>query len=177
MDNDALVGHLATTRQRLLAEIATLSAADFGRRPADGSWCAAEVAEHLVNVERRVGSLLRDLVEGRRQVRSGLLDRLRRLPPRLVALRLLRLPAPKVVRPNSVPEREDVLARLSASRAALLALLEECRGRDVRAFMVTHGALGAHDLHGWAELIGHHEERHRKQIVEIREALARRARA
>ncbi len=172
MTPDALVRHLAATRERLLAEIAPMTAADFARRPAEGSWGVAEVMEHLVNLESRLTTLLRDLIEGRRQARSTRLDRLRRLPARLAVVRLFRLTAPKMMRPGVVPERDDVLARLAASRGSLLALLDECRGRDVRAFMVTHPALGAHDLQGWAELIGHHEERHRRQIVEIRAALA-----
>jgi GNAT superfamily N-acetyltransferase len=171
MDHETLVGHLASMRSALLAEVERVAVPDFARRPAEGRWCVAEVLEHLANVEERVASLLSDVIAGRRTLRVSLFDRLRRLPPRLVASRRYRVRAPRIVEPRATPTREVALARLAASRTALLALLEEHRGHDVGRFLVTHAALGAQDLHGWAELIGFHEERHRRQITEIRSAL------
>jgi hypothetical protein len=174
---EALLAHLRATRERLLSEVAAVSDADFVRRPVDERWCVAEVVEHLANVEARVTPLLRDLVEGRRVVKVSWLDRLRRLPPRLGELRLFKIRATRLVAPQRVPGRGEVLERLTASRAALLGLLEDCRGRDVSRLRLPHRVLGAQDVHGWAQFIGHHEERHRKQIVEIREDLARAASA
>jgi hypothetical protein len=173
MRHEALVTHMAKTRAALLAEQALVPDALFAERPGDGRWSVAEVLEHLANVEGRVSSLLRDLVEGRRQIKVGLFDRLRRLPPRLIARRRFRLRAPRVVQPLARPPRPEVLRRLEESRTALLALVEENRDRDVSAFLVPHRLLGAHDLRGWAEFIGHHEERHRAQIAEIHAAVRR----
>lgn len=173
MKGEALARHLEETRARLLAEVERVPEGAYARPPAAGRWCVAEVLDHLASVEERVGPLMRDVIEGRRQVRVGLFDRLRRLPPRLVARRLFRIEAPKVVRPRGSPGRTEVLGRLAASRTALLALIEDCADRDVSAFQAPHVVLGAMDLHGWAEMIGHHEDRHRRQIAEIRESLAR----
>jgi hypothetical protein len=174
VQHEALLRHLAATRERLLAEQARVPDALFGERPGEGRWSVAEVLEHLANVENRVGPLMRELIEGRRVVAVSLFDRVRRLPPRIVARRRFRLTAPKVVRPLTRPAREDVLGRLDASRRALVALLEENRGRDVSRSLFPHKLLGAHDLFGWAEFLGHHENRHTDQIGEIRAAVERR---
>ncbi len=170
-DLEGILAHLDGTRGRLLASVTDLSPEAFARRPAANQWSAAEVLDHLAILEASLVPLFRDLVEGRRRPRIRLFDRLRRLPPSLTVYRFLKGRAPKRVEPGAVQPRDSLLARLTDSRAALRALIEDSRDRDLSGLAWVHFVFGALSLDDWFYFIGYHEERHRRQILEIRRTL------
>ncbi len=170
-DIEGILSHLEDTRGRLLASVTGLSPEAFARRPAENQWAAAEVLDHLAILEASLVPLFRDLVEGRRKPRIRLFDRLRRLPPSLSVYRLLRGRAPKRVQPGALQPRETLLARLADSRSALRRLIEDSRQRDLSRLAWVHFIFGALSLDDWFYFIGYHEERHRRQILEIRKTL------
>jgi hypothetical protein len=163
--------HLDDTRRRLIAEVADLNETDLARQPAPEEWSAAQVLEHLAVMEGRLVPHFRGMLAGMVPGAVSLFDRLRCLPPRLVVWRGIRVRAPRVVAPGIPAAKQALLDRLASSRADLLAFVEETRGRDLSSLRLVHPLLGGLDLYGWWELIGHHEERHRRQIALIRRKL------
>jgi hypothetical protein len=168
---DAILAHLDDTRGRLLASITDLSPEAFARRPAANAWSTAEVLDHLAILEASLVPLFRDLIEGRRKPKIGLFDRLRRLPPSLTVHRFVKGRAPKRVEPGAIQSRETLLGRLADSRSALRSLIEDSRSRDLSGLAWVHFIFGALRLDDWFYFIGYHEERHRRQIAEIRNSL------
>lgn len=171
-DVDRILERLARTRPALIAEARTFSTADFARSPAPGRWSAAHVLDHLAVMEGRLAPHFRAMVEGTKPTTVGLWDRVRCLPPSLVLWRGVRVPNPKIVDPAKEPAScDELVAKLTSSRTQLVTLIEETRGRDLGRLRLVHGFLGGLNLYGWWELIAHHEERHRHQLIEIRQAL------
>lgn len=170
-DIEAILTHLEDTRERLLASVTDLSPETFARRPAENQWSVAEVLDHLAILEASLVPLFHDLILGRRKPRIRLFDRLRRLPPSLSVHRFLKGRAPKRVEPGVVQPRATLLARLADSRLALRALIEDTRERDLSRLAWVHFVFGALSLDDWFYFIGYHEERHRRQILEIRNTL------
>lgn len=172
-DVDRLLALLARTRSALIAEARTFGAEGFGRSPAPGRWSAAHVLDHLAVMEGRLAPHFCAMVEGTRPGTVGPWDRVRCLPPSLALWRGIRVPNPKIVDPAKQPGGcAELIAKLTSSRRQLVTLIEATRGRDLGHLRLVHGFLGGLNLYGWWELIAHHEERHRQQLIEIREALA-----
>ncbi len=165
---DHILRHLDETRSRVLAEIADLDADQFGRQPSPTEWSAAQVLDHLVLAESELTQHFCAMVEGKVPTTVGFIDRLRRLPPRLAARRLIKAKNPRSVTPGEAQPKEQLLARLAQSRADLKTLIAETRDRDLSKLRLVHFAFGGLNLYEWFTFIGYHEERHRKQIVEIK---------
>ncbi len=119
--------------------------ATLTRRPAEGSWSAAECVDHLsVVAETYARRIRRALDAAPKQPQRGnekltflgkLFVRIAEPPVRM------RLPVPRKLVPtgNSVP-REELVARYAASHAELVRLLEESDGVDRRKIRVTSPA-------------------------------------
>ncbi|MFB3144674.1 MAG: DinB family protein [Candidatus Methylomirabilales bacterium] len=165
---DQILRHLDETRSRLLDEVADLDADQFRRQPSPTEWSAAQVLDHLALVESQLSRHFRAMVEGKVPTTVRMVDRLRRLPPRLAAYRLIKAQNPRSVTPGDVQPKEQLLARLAQSRVDLKALIAETRERELSKLRFAHLALGGFNLYEWFAFIGYHEERHRKQIVEIK---------
>ena len=165
---DHILRHLDETRSHLLDEVADLAPDQFGRQPSPMAWSAAHVLDHLALVESQLNHHFRAMVEGKVPTTVGMVDRLRRLPPRLAAWRIIKVKNPGAVSPGEVQPKEQLLARLAQSRVDLKALIADTRDRDLSKLRFAHFALGGFNLYEWFAFIGYHEERHRKQIVEIK---------
>ena len=165
---DHILHHLDETRSRLLAEIADLDADRFRHQPSPAEWSAAQVLDHLALAESQLSRHFRAMVAGKVPTTVRIVDRVRKLPPRLTAWRLFKVKNPEGVSPGEVQPKEQLLARLAQSRVDLKALIAETRDRDLSKLRFAHFALGGFNLYEWFAFIGYHEERHRKQIVEIK---------
>lgn len=161
---------LERERQAVVAMATRASSVDLGRRPRPGTWSGIEILAHLVLVEQSVVRLLAPESADRpvRLVGGPLPALLRRLPCRLRLLllerRLGRAAAPALVRPADVPERDEVLRRLEAARAATRMALDADDPLRLAGLRRTHAVLGAMDGLEWLEFIAAHDRRHAGQL-------------
>lgn len=135
-------------------------------KPSVKEWCAAEVVAHLVIVERAVlGGA--DRITQKKPRRIPLLKRVH-LPLWLVEARLVRLKSPIPLDPTLLGPKEDMLGELRVTRERTLAFLEETKGRDLSAYCWRHLFIGMLNVYEWFEMIAAHEQRHAKQMREVR---------
>jgi hypothetical protein len=168
---DALIDDLTADRARLAAAVEQVPSALRGRRPAADRWSVAEILEHLVIVEQRATTIVRDLAasapqaDGASARSPGALDRT------VLRDRSQRVMAPAVIQPTGTMDADTAWAALARSRTALLAAVREAEGRDLAAVNRTHPRLGPLTGYEWIAALGGHEERHAAQIAEIAELM------
>src|SRR5438093_768681 len=111
---------MTDVRERLLASVAGRPDAELLAVPSWGSWCAAELLDHLHTAESK-------LVKGLARVAHGQPVRLPKLVwfyrlPMGIAFSKIKIKAPGPVRPRAAAEiaPQDAIASLAASRAAFL---------------------------------------------------------
>jgi hypothetical protein len=165
-----LTGFLARTRGAVLAAAAVVPAELWTERPAPDTWSVSENLEHLHRVEQGIAGLLAKRIGRARESGHaaetetdsvlGTLDRLG------VSDRGRRLVAPETVAPAENPDRDTVVGRLAASRAALLAAIESGDGLALGSIRHTHARFGELDLYEWILFVAEHEGRHAAQIAE-----------
>jgi hypothetical protein len=151
-----------------------LTGAQWQFKPAPGRWSIAENLDHLVSVQERVGGALLDQLPNapatpqdfdRKAVDSIVIHQF--------STRMGRFTAPEFVRPASQIAPQDLLVRLAASHAVLLARLESTPGlRDhvlpappLKA--ISKGAYEVMDGYQWILAASGHTERHVLQILEV----------
>jgi len=137
----------------------------WATKPSAQEWSTAEVAAHLVMVERTILSGA-DCITQNAPRAVPLLRRLH-LPLWLVETRIVRRKTPIPLDPSLVADKEHMLGELRATRERTLAFLEETRNRDLRAFRWPHPFLGMLNFYQWFEMIAAHQLRHTKQVKEI----------
>ena len=161
---DEAVAQLAQSDVALRAAIAPLSPAQWTWKPDAATWSIAEIAEHLVLVER--GILFRlhsapadglEKTEGKEQVLGQLTQR------------TVKFPAPaRLVPTGKYPAPADFEIDMSTARAATTAWAQN-PDTDLHKHVMPHPVFG--ELHGlqWLFMIAQHTLRH---IAQIREAIA-----
>jgi len=80
--------------------------------------------------------------------------------------------APEVVRPAPGVHAADAEAGLRASRAALDQVLASASGFALGDVKARHVAFGEIDFYQWLLFIAEHEQRHLRQLTDLRGALA-----
>jgi hypothetical protein len=139
--------------------------------PRPGAWSAAEVIAHLTMVEQRIDAGVSKVLANEPQpvpIRKRF-----HVPVVFAEWRGFRVKSPIPLDPSLLAERESMLTRLEAVRRDTLALLEQNRGRDMRAYRFPHPFFGSLNLYDWFKVVAHHEVRHTKQIREIVEIFQR----
>jgi hypothetical protein len=153
-----------------------LSEAQWRFKPAAERWSIAEILEHMVVVEDRVLGPVR--------------ERLRQAPPPPVdqdchevdAIILERIPdrsmraeAPEMIRPTglwTLPETIDRLLRNYERLTAFVESTPELREHALESpplRIVTKGAMDTMDGYQWALTAAAHDERHIRQILEVKD--------
>jgi len=89
----------------------------------------------------------------------------------IVEARVIRRKAPATVEPQTVSEKEEMLAELRGVRERTLAFIEKTRGRDLARYNMPHPFLGNLNAYDWLQFIASHEIRHMKQMKEIARSL------
>jgi hypothetical protein len=169
---------LADAHDAFLAAVARIPAADRDRRPEPDLWSCAEVAEHLLVVERaRGGSMLRALEQARADGRlsqdgdttsvAGTLPAAERLLDRT-----RRIDAPAFVLPKGELTAAEAVAHLTAARDLTRSLLREFDGADFAAHRSPHPILGELDFYQWLVFLAVHQQRHVAQVGDIAVRLA-----
>jgi hypothetical protein len=160
---------LDSVREKLLRIVSPLEPALYSRRPAQGEWSVAEIVHHLALVEDRVIKELEGAI-ARPPQRVGFLRRL--IPTSIVSLRLIRVKAPKAVKPLDAPARETGIENLERTRATLKKLCGSHGNERFRQLIFKHPFLGNIDGVATVSFIGYHEQRHYKQIREVLKKLS-----
>lgn len=154
-------------RGELLEMIGSLTAAQWAFRCEAGSWCIAEVVEHLLRAEIGSSKMVRKLIRGdfpTRELPAGTLlntAALDRYP-------YGRLEAPQVLVPGPIRDRGDLERELRVAHARFRVELEQFRGADPEALRSPDPATGTwFTLGGWVKLQAWHEAQHIEQIRRI----------
>jgi hypothetical protein len=163
------------TRGRVLAVTAGLSDAQWRFKPAPDCWSIAENLEHMVIVHERVLGPIRERLA---QAPAPPADRdhqaidaivLQKIPDRSIKAK-----GPDVIQPAGQWTLPDALDRLVRSYERLAAFVESTP--DLREHIleapplriVTNGEFDTMDGYQWALTAAAHDERHVRQILEVK---------
>ncbi len=160
-----IVENLARAQSELLRAADAVPADQWKTRPAEGRWSAGELIGHLSAVEKAILSRADKLLQ--KPPKSVPFFKRFHIPMMIVEARMIRRKAPTAVEPQTVLEKEDMLAELRGVRERTLAFIEETRGRDLSKYNMRHPFLGTLNAYDWLQFIASHEIRHMKQMREI----------
>ncbi len=154
---------LDSVHQKLIETITPIDAKLFSQRPSNNEWSVAEIVQHLCLVEKRVLKDLEGAIAGPPQ-RVGFFRRL--IPTSIVSIRLIRVKAPKAVKPLNAPAKDAAIENFNRARNALKTLCATHSKDRFRHIVFKHPFLGDIDGVATISFVGYHEQRHYKQIRE-----------
>jgi hypothetical protein len=168
--------YLAQQRRALFDATDGVPSDAWQTRPAEGRWTISEIFEHLAKVERSAAAVVAKRVakaraEGHPNESEtgsvlGTLDQFR------VSQLDRKLVAPEIVVPTENVGRETAERRLTESRAALVAAMEQGDGLALGSIRHTHLRFGELDLYQWILFVAEHERRHVAQVRDVARELA-----
>jgi hypothetical protein len=175
MTYDSIAGILQMidqTRGRLHAVVADVSDEQADLRPSEDQWTIAEIVEHLANVQEGMGkvtSIILKKAEG-----DGARAAIPIVPVDFGALEdrlAFKFQAPENVRPKGGVKITDSLARMQNDYERIVSLQPRLEAADLSFIKFPHPAIGPLDGYHWLTLIGLHEERHIRQIMQLKKVL------
>ncbi len=154
-------------RGELLEVIGPLTAAQWRLRPDAGSWCIAEVVEHLLRAEIGTSKMVRKLIRG--DYRTWPLPAGATLyTAELDRYPYGRLTAPQELKPGPARDQAELERELAVAHARCRKELEQFSGEDPEALRSPDPATGLwYTLGGWVKLQARHEAHHISQIRRI----------
>lgn len=155
---------LGSVHQKLMSAISPLDGQQYSQRPADGEWSVAEIVHHLCLVEDRVIKELEGAI-ARAPQRVGFFRRF--IPTSIVSVRLIRVKAPKAMKPLNAPVKEVAIENFDRTRESLKTLCATHGHERFRQLVFKHPFLGDIDGVATVSFVGYHEQRHYKQIREV----------
>lgn len=165
----SIIENLNRAHKEFLTAADAVPAEQWKSSPGDGNWSAAEVAAHLLMVERYV---IEKADEGlQKPPNPRPFFKRFHLPMALVEARLIRRKTPIPLDGGLVGPKEEMLAQLREVRGRTLSFVEETRGRNLSQYYRRHPFLGPLNTYEWFQMIASHQIRHTKQIKEIAAAL------
>ncbi len=166
MSNAEAVKFLEESQAAFMLAVAGVDQATSQRQPAPGEWSIGEVIHHHILIERTIRLLLR----GMRWHLLG--ERANRHPGKPAPLEKVsqRIGRVKTMR-RFIPTHGLALARLlewlKRERQKTLHLAHRANLVRLRQRVFRHYILGNLNGEEWLLFIGHHQERHRRQIEEV----------
>lgn len=167
--------YFAQTRSRVVEATSGLSDAQLQFKPASDRWSIAEIVEHMAIVQERVLTrILQQLPQGAAPEPgrdSQLLDALVR---EKIPDRSIKATAPEFIRPTGQVPLHEALERIFANYERLISFLESTPGlrehilESIPLRVVTNGAYATMDGYQWALAAAAHDERHVRQIEELK---------
>jgi DinB family protein len=143
-------------------------------KPAPDQWSIAENLDHIVTVQERVlGPVLDQLANAPAPPESLDRNTVDSIVIYQFSTRLSKFSAPEVVRPLNPMAPHELLVRLEANRAKLVARLESTPGLRQHVIpapplkAVSKGAFEVMDGYQWILAAAMHSERHVKQMLEV----------
>jgi len=166
-EREAILNHLAESREKLLAMAQGLSYEQMMYRPAPGRWSVAECIEHIATVEGRVVGFIQKTLEAgpdasKRSAMEGQDDDLYAN----VAGRVTRFQAPEAIQPTGKWQGEELLKQFESRRQQTIDFAKSTDA-DLRHHFFTHARFGELDCYQWLLLIASHCDRHRAQSEEV----------
>jgi hypothetical protein len=167
--------YFAFTRSRLVEVTAGLSEAQARFKPAADRWSIAEILEHLAVVHERVlARLLGELPQAPAPEPGRDAQMLDALVLEKIPDRSIKAKAPDFIHPTGLVPPEEALDRIFRSYERLSEFLESTP--DLREHVmdspplrvVTNGAHSTVDGYQWALTAAAHDERHVRQILELK---------
>jgi uncharacterized damage-inducible protein DinB len=166
-EREAVLKHLADSRERLLRTMVDLSREQLHFRAAPGRWTVAENIEHLTFVEGRVlGLIQKSLSEGPTPSKKSAFEGKDKELAEDVAGRITRFQAPEFIQPNGRWPDDQLLKEFAAARRQTHEFVSSTSA-DLRGHFYTHPLFGDLDLYQWLLLIAAHCDRHRAQAEEV----------
>jgi uncharacterized damage-inducible protein DinB len=141
------------------------------QQPGPDRWSVAQVLQHLVIIEKRIGMGMTKWVADAKAAGVGpegeTSSVLNSLDLALIADRSRRRNAPDEVRPNGDLDAASAWTALEQTRAALRAGVLPGDGLALGEVIQPHPVLGPINLYQWLLFVGSHEVRHTGQVREI----------
>jgi len=156
---------LADSQSAFLSNADRIPSDKWSWKPSAKQWSAAEIAAHVVMVERGVVRSAQSIIE--KPPKDAWFWEQAHLPLWLVETRLIRVKTPLALDPAMIAKKEEMLGELRAARGATLEFLAETQNRDLSVYGWPHVLLGRLNLYEWFEMVAAHQVRHTKQIKEI----------
>jgi uncharacterized damage-inducible protein DinB len=168
---EEVINYLDTERTALREAIELVPPALRDQSPGTDRWSVAQVLQHLVMIEKRIGMGMTKWVAdaraggvGPETETSSVMDS---LPLQAIADRSQRRSAPEEVRPQGDTDAESAWAALEQARATLRAAFLAGDGLALSEVQQPHPVLGPINLYQWILFVGSHETRHTAQVREI----------
>jgi hypothetical protein len=167
-----VVEELDAARKRLLDSVASLSDGETDLSPSADRWSIGEILHHLGLTEESVVRVLQKLAD--KAEKAGLGPDLgtssivHSMDGLNIETAVDKLVSPASVGPTRGTPARELLDRLSGSRAALMEALERCAGFDMTQMQFPHPVFGKLDGYQWVLFVAKHEERHRRQIENVK---------
>ena len=162
---EPILEKLARAHNRLLRAADAVPADSWKISPREGAWSAAELIAHVMTVERTVVGVAARILK--KQPKPISLVKRFHLPFILAEVRLVRMKSPIPIDPQLLREKEVMLAELREVRGRTLALIDETKSRNLRAYRWRHPFLGSLNAYEWFLFLASHQIRHEKQMREI----------
>lgn len=155
---------LDSVHRKLVDKVSALEPETFSNQPSDQEWSVGQIVHHLCLVEERVTKEL-EAALSRPPEKVGILGKL--IPISVVSLRLIRVKAPRAMNPLAPPPKEEALANLNRARNTLKEFCVRNGRERLKEVVFNHPFLGKIDGVATISFVGHHENRHYKQILEV----------
>ena len=160
---------LERDREALLLSLAGRSREWLRRKPAVGSWCAVEVVDHLVRVERGILRLMRENVG--RQNGTSVQGGFRNAVLLTVMVLPIRVKVPKsasAVKPGEPREAEELAAEWAATRRELDSFIGSLSEPDLRKGLFRHPRGDWMSAHWVLRFLRAHLHHHRYQLRRLK---------
>ena len=166
-----VLNYLDAERSALREAVELVPAELRDQQPGPDRWSVAEVFQHLVIIEKRIGISMAKWVADAKAGGLGpeieTSSVLKSLDLALIADRSRRRNAPEEVRPNRELDAASAWTALEQARVALRASVMPGDGLALGEVIQTHPVLGPINLYQWLLFVGAHETRHTSQVCEI----------
>lgn len=168
----ASLDELVAKHARFEAGTRALSEAQLRFRPAVGAWSIAEVAQHLLQVEREVVKAAAKPGVERSGRKRNAAEWIGFLMFRAIVRLNVRIKVPRRVAgrvtPASDPDMDTLWAEWSEVRARLESYLESLRPVDLRLMAFKHPIMGPTSVKGVLQFFHQHFDHHMRQVARIR---------
>ena len=168
---EEVLNYLDSQRTALSEAVALVPTELRDQQPGSDRWSVAQVLQHLVIIEKRIGMgvtrWVGDALAGGLGPELETSSVLNSLDLALIADRGRRRNAPEEVRPNGDLDAASAWTALEQTRAALRTGVLLGDGLALGEVIQTHPVLGPINLYQWLLFVAGHEARHTAQVREI----------